>query len=79
MQKTENYLKRMAELFNEHPLVQELLDEIRKVAIKEDWSKEKWEQMKASLLSTVFYKIALEHEDVRNMLVSDVYEMLRAS
>ena len=75
MKRTSEILTKIQDGMNKSPMVQAFMGQMKEVAIRENWSDEKWEKMKQEFMTTLFYKMAAEYEDIRNELAADVYEL----
>lgn len=75
MEHTKKIMNTIKDVLNTHPAAQKMMDQLQQKAIAENWTPEKWDEMKLGLMMTLFYQLCLEHPDMRDLLAEDVYKM----
>lgn len=78
MEHTKKVLEKIRETLNTHPAALAMMNMLKKEAEKNNWSDDQWEEMKVRMMSTLFYKLAMEDEEIRNELAEDIYNKLNS-
>lgn len=74
MENTKKILEEMVVIFNTNKNIQKMINDFQELAEMQDMSEEEWENFKQALFSCVFYKLVLEHEDIKKEIAEDVYK-----
>lgn len=77
MKNTESILKAMQETLNNNVECQRLMTVLAEKAEAANMSKEEWEDGKQKLFNSIFFKLILEHEDLKQLVAIDAYNFLR--
>lgn len=78
MENTKKILEVIRQELNTNPIAQEALSIAAARAEELNYTAEQWEQAKISFMSALFYRLALDHEDVKRQIGADVWEMFNA-
>lgn len=66
---------------NTDPQAKEITEEAAAAAVEKGLTPEEWQAWKKSFFATIFFKMALDHEDVREAVTNEIgpkiYEELR--
>lgn len=79
MKNTETILKSMQETLNNNAECQRLMTVLAEKAEAANMSKEEWEDGKQKLFNSIFFKLILEHEDLKQLVAIDAYNLLKES
>ena len=79
MKNTEMILKTMQETLNNNEECQRLMTVLAEKAEAANMSKEELEDGKQKLFNSIFFKIILEHEDLKQLVAIDAYNLLKES
>ncbi len=79
MKNTESILKTMQETLNNNAECQRLMTVLAEKAEAANMSKEEWEDGKQKLFNSIFFKLILEHEDLKQLVAIDAYNLLKES
>lgn len=75
MKNTEKVLNEIKEVLNTSPEAKSMMNMLQKEAVKNNWTDEQWEEVKTRIMTTLFYKMAMEIPEIRYGLAEDLYEM----
>lgn len=78
MKRTENILEGIRDFLNTNEEAQNVIGEMAKKAEELNFTPEQWQQAKVSFMTALFYRLALDHDDIKQELGLDVYEMFNA-
>lgn len=70
-------LKTMQETLNTNTECQELMSFLAAKAEAVGMSKAEWDDGKQKLFNSIFFKLILEHEDLKQLVATDAYNYLR--
>lgn len=79
MKNTESILKTMQETLNNNVECQRLMTVLAEKAEAANMTKEEWEDGKQKLFNSIFFKLILEHEDLKQLVAIDAYNLLKES
>ena len=79
MKYTEQILKTMQETLNNNEECQRLMTVLAEKAEAANMTKEEWEDGKQKLFNSIFFKLILEHEDLKQLVAIDTYNLLKES
>ena len=79
MKNTESILKTMQETLNNNAECQRLMTVLAVKAEAANMTKEEWEKGKQKLFNSIFFKLILEHEDLKQLVAIDAYNLLKES
>lgn len=75
MENTQKILSVIQKELNTNPIAKEATEIMAKRAEELNLTPEQWQQAKLSFMTSIFYKLALEHEDIKQQIAEDVYKM----
>ena len=78
MENTKKILEVIRQELNANPIAQEALSIAAARAEELNYTAEQWEQAKISFMSALFYRLALDHEDIKRQIGADVWKMFNA-
>ncbi len=78
MENTKKILEVIRQELNTNPIAQEALSIAAARAEELNYTAEQWEQAKISFMSALFYRLALDHEDIKRQIGADVWKMFNA-
>ena len=78
MENTKKILEVIRQELNTTPIAQEALSIAAARAEELNYTAEQWEQAKISFMSALFYRLALDHEDIKRQIGADVWKMFNA-
>ena len=78
MENTKKILEVIRQELNTNPIAQEALSIAAARAEELNYTAEQWEQAKISFMSALFYRLALDHEDIKRQIGADVLKMFNA-
>ena len=78
MENTKKILEVIRQELNANPIAQEALSIVAARAEELNYTAEQWEQAKISFMSALFYRLALDHEDIKRQIGADVWKMFNA-
>ena len=78
MENTKKILEVIRQELNANPIAQEALSIAAARAEELNYTAEQWEQAKISFMSALFYRLALDHEDITRQIGADVWKMFNA-
>ena len=78
MENTKKILEVIRQELNTNPIAQEALSIAAARAEELNYTAEQWEQAKISFKSALFYRLALDHEDIKRQIGADVWKMFNA-
>ena len=78
MENTKKILEVIRQELNTNPIAQEALSIAAARAEELNYTAEQWEQAKISFMSALFYRPALDHEDIKRQIGADVWKMFNA-
>ena len=78
MENTQKILEVIRQELNANPIAQEALSIAAARAEELNYTAEQWEQAKISFMSALFYRLALDHEDIKRQIGADVWKMFNA-
>ena len=78
MENSKKILEVIRQELNANPIAQEALSIAAARAEELNYTAEQWEQAKISFMSALFYRLALDHEDIKRQIGADVWKMFNA-
>lgn len=78
MKRTENILQGIREFLNTNEEAQKITETMAKRAEELNFTADQWEQAKIGFMTSLFYRLALDHDDIKAEVAADVYEMFNA-
>ena len=75
MENTQKIISVIQKELNTNQIAREATEIMAKRAEELNFTPEQWQQAKISFMTSIFYKIALEHEDIKQRIAEDVYKM----
>ena len=78
MENTKKILEVIRQELNTNPIAQEALSIAAARAEELNYTAEQWDQAKISFMSALFYRLALDHEDIKRQIGADVWKMFNA-
>ena len=78
MENTKKILEVIRQELNTNPIAQEALSIAAARAEELNYTAEQWEQAKISFMSALFYRLELDHEDIKRQIGADVWKMFNA-
>ena len=78
MENTKKILEVIRQELNTNPIAQEALSIAAARAEELNYTAEQWAQAKISFMSALFYRLALDHEDIKRQIGADVWKMFNA-
>ena len=78
MENTKKILEVIRQELNTNPIAQEALSIAAARAEELNYTAEQWEQAKISFMSALFYRLALDHEDIKRQIGADGWKMFNA-
>lgn len=77
MKNTEAILNKIIEILNSNPVCLQQIEMMQKQATKNGLTKEQWEAVKASLLTSLFFKMCEMIPEFKEKLGEDIYNELK--
>ncbi len=78
MENTKKILEVIRQELNTNPIAQEALSIAAARAEELNYTPEQWEQAKISFMSALFYRLALDHDDIKRQIGADVWKLFNA-
>lgn len=72
LEKSQAMVLKMQEIMNTNPVIQGYVNEMAAKAEAMGMSKTEWEKAKMDFFSKIFFKLLLDHEDLRNVVADEV-------
>lgn len=78
MENTKKILEAIRQELNTNPFAQEAISIAAARAEELNYTPEQWEQAKISFMSALFYRLTLEHDDIKSQIGADAWKLINA-